>query len=258
MRKATLQQYLQIGNMIESGAIDRSLAQAIIESSVVIRSSIGEPEGVHPYRNAPSNNSDVRQEAIEFFTPLSDANVPEQYQTTLAKYRKLATKHDVLTTTPVCYRVSAGFTLKTYAPKLGPCYEDFQYLQNWNFPDEATSDCLVFWVPRIVKGSTSKTASKQKKLLTRLRTKLELSAHHMNNFGKVGLVAGLILAHFKATGERIPLDQYWVRTDTCDADGIRLLLGRFGDAGLDCLWLFGGRADVGVGVFAFGVEVLGL
>lgn len=37
MRKATMTQYLQIGNMIDAGAIDRELAQAIIEGKVVVR-----------------------------------------------------------------------------------------------------------------------------------------------------------------------------------------------------------------------------
>jgi len=249
MRKATLQQYLQIGNMIESGAIDRIRSE-----------SNGEPEGAHPYRNAPSNSSDVRQEVIEFFTPLSDADVPEQYQASLAKYRREATDHPqpVPTTAPICFEMHHGFTLKTHAPKLGPCYENYRYLQNWNFPDEATSDGLVFWVPRIVKGGTSKTANKQQELLDILHDKLELPAHHMNGFGQVGMVAGLILAHFKATGERIPLNGYWVRTDTCRADGSRLYLGKFDDAGLHCSgWDYDGSAYGNVGVFALGVEALG-
>lgn len=44
MRKASFSQYLQIGNLIDSGAISRELAQAIIEGRVDVR-------------NAPSNGS---------------------------------------------------------------------------------------------------------------------------------------------------------------------------------------------------------
>jgi hypothetical protein len=186
-------------------------------------------------KGMPVNSN--RLEQIDFFTPILDADVPEPYQATLAKYRTLATEHGVPATTPVCYSVRAGFTLKKHAPKLGNCKESFQYLQNWNFSDEPTKDCLVFWVPRVINGSTSKTKDKQIKLLADLRTKLKLPAHHMSGFGSIALAAGLILAHFKATGERIPLNQYWVRTDTCGADGVRLDLGGFDAAGLGCVFL---------------------
>lgn len=196
--------------------------------------------------------------ANEFFIPILDADVPEKHAPTLAKYRKLATDHGVPAKAAVCYRVRAGFTLKSHAPKAGPCYEQFRYLQDWNLPEEPTADCIVFWVPRILEGSTSKTRDEQTRILSDLRTKLELPEHHMRGLGSVGLVAGLILAHHKATGERIPLEQYWVRTDTCRADGSRLYLGDFDGAGLRCsYWYFGGSANGLVGVFALGVEALG-
>ncbi|MFA6130842.1 MAG: hypothetical protein WC730_01095 [Patescibacteria group bacterium] len=198
------------------------------------------------------------EERLEYFTPVLDHDVPERYAATLAKYRQLAREHDVADTTPVCYRVRAGFTLKKHVPKAGPCYENFQYLQGWNFPDEATSDCLVFWVPRALSGSTCRTRREQVELLSSLRAKLELPAHHMSGFGKAALLAGLVLAHFKATGERIPLDRFWVRTDTCNADGGRLNLGSFDGIGLLCSGGgFDDVADVNLGVFALGVEELG-
>ncbi|MFA6131353.1 MAG: hypothetical protein WC730_03795, partial [Patescibacteria group bacterium] len=52
----------------------------------------------------------------EYFAPIFDADVPERYKAIVAKYRWLATEHGVLLTTPVCYRVRAGFTLKKHAP----------------------------------------------------------------------------------------------------------------------------------------------
>lgn len=56
MRKATLEQLLQIGEMIRSGGLDREFVQAIIEGRVGIRNElVGEPNGAHPYRSAPSN-----------------------------------------------------------------------------------------------------------------------------------------------------------------------------------------------------------
>ena len=196
------------------------------------------------------------EEQLEYFVPIPDALVPEPYWQTLAKYRQLATEHGVPATTAVCYRVRAGFIFKSHASMAGPCYENFQYLQGWSFSDEPTDDCLVFWVPRIINGSTGKTKDEQVQFLADLRAKLDLPVHHMSGFGKVGLVAGLVLAHFKATQERIPLDGLWVRTDTCHAGGARLGLGGFGDAGLGCsCWSGDDDASDNLGVFALGVEL---
>src|SRR3989338_2612496 len=153
---------------------------------------------------------------IEYFIPVSDEDVPEQYKSTLVAYRKLAAEHGVAANTAVCYRVQAGFTLKSHAPKAAPCHDSYRYLQDWNFQDKATSNSFVFWVPRIMNDSTNKTTSQQITFLADLRTQLELPDYHMSGFGQVGLVAGLILAYFKATGERIPLNNCWARTDTCD------------------------------------------
>jgi hypothetical protein len=192
---------------------------------------------------------------IEHFTPLADHQVPKRHQVTLGKYRLQATAYGVPEYTAVCFRVRAGFTVKRHAPKAGPCYKGYTRLQSWSFPDEPTSDSLVFWVPRILEGSTWKTKDQQIELLAALRGKLELPGHHMSGLGNIALVAGLILAHFKATGETVPLNWFWVRSDTCRADGSRLGLG-WGEAGLYC----GSsddddRARGNVGAFALGVEL---
>ena len=194
----------------------------------------------------------------DYFTPILDAEVPPRHHLTLAKYRLLATEWGVPATMAVCYRVRAGFTLKTHAPKAGPCYKKFAYLQGWNFPDEPTKDCLVFWIPRLVPGSTSKTRDEQLQLLGEIRQRMEFPKHHMANFGNVAFNAGLILAHHKATNERVPFDRYWIRTDTCGAGGNRLSLGDFDGSGLGCdYWDFDGRRYGNLGVFVLGVEALG-
>ncbi len=195
-----------------------------------------------------------------YFIPVADEHVSEKHQAKLAKYRKIASEHPqpVPMTAPLCYQVRAGYTLKTHAPKTGPCRKNFQYLWDWNFPDEGTEDCLAFWVPRILTYSTSKTKDQQLQLLANLQTKLELPVHHMSGFGKASLVAGLILAHFKVTGERIPLNKDLVRTDTCLTNGRRICLGEFGQHGLDCChWCFDDVAGDPLGVFALGLEALG-
>ncbi len=193
----------------------------------------------------------------DYVTPVSDAEVPERHRATLAKYRKRATDWGVAADVAVCYRVRAGFTLLSHAAKAGPCVDDFKYMKQWNFPDEPTGDCIVFFIPRIVPESTSKTYAEQVELLARLRKEDALPEHHLSGFGKVAFLAGLILAHYKATGERIPLNGLWVRTDSCSADGGRLELGWRGGR-LGCLYWDGGgvRYDV-IGVFALGVEKIG-
>jgi len=195
------------------------------------------------------------EEQPEYVTPILDADVPERYRATLAKYRKLATDHGVLVTTAVAYRVRAGFTLKQHAPKTGPCEQNFAYLQDWRLRnDEPTKDSVVFWIPRILPGSTAKTADEQMNLLADLRRKHDLPATHLASFGSAALLAGLVLAHFKITGERVPLDCYWTRTDTLHADGRRLNLGFFAAHGLRCArydW-DDDRRD-GLGCFALGV-----
>ncbi len=193
-----------------------------------------------------------------FFTPIADAEVPARHQATLDRYRQLALEHGVPATAPVAYRVRAGFTLKTHAPMAGPCHDGFAYLQDWSFPDDPTADSIVFWVPRLLEGSTSKTEDQQIALLAAKRTELKLPAHHMSRYGRVALVAGLILAHHKATGECVPLDVYVVRTDTCSADGGRLCLRWDVDGVLHCNdWVDDDDAFDFVGAFVLGVELVG-
>jgi len=203
-----------------------------------------------------SSNPDV-QPSSDYFLPFADKDIPEPHQPTLAKYRAEARQQKVPDSVPLCYRVSAGFTLKEHAPQAGPCYQNFEYLQDWSFQDQPTRDSLVFWIPRIVPRSVKKNVSEQMEHLAKLRAKMELPAHHLDSFGNVAVVSGLVLAHFKATGERVPLDNYWVRTDTCLAGGRRLGLGWLEDS-LGCgRWGWGDERYDDLGAFALGVEALG-
>lgn len=195
--------------------------------------------------------------AKKYFDPLPGSEVPSGHRNTFAKYRALAIGHGVEVGVPLCYRVRDGFSFKTHAPKAGPCYENLRYLKKWKFEDKPTTDCLVFWVPRLINGSNAKTVDGQKRLLSDLRQELELPEHHFSGFGQVSLVSGLILAHFKATAERIPVDMLCARTDTCCADGRRLFLGLFDEHGLDCgYWGWDGDCGGDFGVFALGIEPL--
>jgi len=192
-----------------------------------------------------------------FFVPLSDNEVLEKLSETTLNWRKLAV--ELAYTGPVVWKVKEGFTLKAHAPKAGPCYENFQYLLDWDIQnDEPTKDSLAFWVPRLVTGSKSNNVEGQIAILAELRQRFGLPDHHLSSFGSASLDSGLILAHFKRTGERTPLNGEWVRTNSLRAGGLRLVLGGFGAGGLDCsLWgWFGDRRAPRLGCFPLGVELV--
>jgi len=190
-----------------------------------------------------------------FFIPLSDHDVAEKLAETTLNWRKLAA--ELSYTGPVVWKVKEGFTLKAHAPKAGPCYENFQYLQDWNIRnDEPTKGSLAFWVPRLVTGSKSQNVEKQISILAELRQRFGLPEHHLASFGSASLDSGLILAHFKRTGERIPLKSEWARTDSLGSGGSRLRLGGFGGGGLHCNdWRWGDSGDPSLGCFPLGVEL---
>lgn len=192
---------------------------------------------------------------IHHLTPLSDKDLAECLQSVAVKWHRLAAKLGY--TGPVAWRVRAGFTLKHHAPQAGPCFDNFNYLQDWKLKnDEPTEESIVFWIPRLVSKSTSKTVAEQMTLLKSLRKRLKLPDHHLTSFGSAALISGLILAHFKRIGERTPPNCYWVRTDILHACGYRLNLGRFDEYGLRCYdWYWDGYRSSGLGCFPLGVEL---
>ncbi|MFA6423837.1 MAG: hypothetical protein WCV83_00820 [Candidatus Magasanikbacteria bacterium] len=189
----------------------------------------------------------------DFVTPMKDDQVPTILLVFVSIWRMIANWLGY--TGPIAWRIREGFTLKTIAPQVGPCRKDFQYLQNWNFPDEPTKDCIVFWIPRLVVGSTSKSVSEQMKLLADLRKQFNLPEHHLSGFGSVTVLAALILAHHKLTGEMVPLGGNWTRTDTCGSGGGRLGLGWVGGALCCGVWSWDGVRYGSVGAFPLGVEL---
>lgn len=192
-----------------------------------------------------------------FVTPLGDGDVPEKFRRHLVGRRELATflgwpGH-------IAYRVRAGHTLKEHAPKAGPCREDFKYLQDWNLQnDKPTEDSIVFWVPRLIPESLGKNVDDQMRILAGYRKRFKLPEKDLRNFGSAALLSALILAHHKRTGERVPENRLWTRTDTLHAGGFRLYLGFFDERGLGCdFWDWGGSGSGGLGCFPLGVEILG-
>ncbi|MBI4427252.1 MAG: hypothetical protein HY569_02115 [Candidatus Magasanikbacteria bacterium] len=152
----------------------------------------------------------------------------------------------------------AGFTLRSHAVKLGSCYQDFQYLHGWDFEDRPTTDSVLFCPPRLVPDSLGKNVDKQMVLLAKLREKFGLPAYFFNSFGESSTLSGIILTNYNQTGECVPLNGLWVRTNTrLRGGGGRLGLGGFSRDGLGCDdWGWGG-AGSSIGCLAPGVVDLG-
>jgi hypothetical protein len=190
-----------------------------------------------------------------FVVHMDDKDVPDLHRETVTNWRKYAS--DLGYTGPVAWRVKVGFTLKSHAPLAGPCYNKLGYLQNWELKnDEPTKDSLVFWVPRLARDSVSTTIPQMEKIRKDLRKHYKMPAHHSTTFGSIALLFALILAHFKRTGERVPLQYQYAASDTFHVGGDRLLAGVFSEGGLYCLdWSEGAYGNVGF--FLLGVEELG-
>ncbi len=183
---------------------------------------------------------------MDYFISLTDKQVPKKYQTDLKKWRVQAKKMNYIEN--ICWQVKAGFTVKQSAPELGNCYKNFQYIQGWNFSDEPTKDCFVFWIPQIVPESLNKNTEQQKQLLEKFKLP------HINGFGSIQLLIGLILYHYNRTKERVPLDYNWIRSDTLREGGFRLVAGSFDEDGLYCGYWDEG-ADGHIGFFLLGVAL---
>jgi hypothetical protein len=159
-------------------------------------------------------------------------------------------------TGPICWRVKPGFTLKQHSPLAGPCYDQFKYLQDWSLPNDApTGNWIVFYVPKLVPGSTSKTVEEQVVLRDAFRVEHNLPENHMTGFGPACVHTGVLLARCKKTGIR-ELPNTYTRSDTLYSDGARLSVGRFGELGLSCLSWWDDRRNDYFGFVPLGVEEL--
>lgn len=194
------------------------------------------------------------EEAIQILVQ-TERYTREQAETIVKSWRKDAS--DMGYTGPVAWKVRQGFTLKTHAPMVGPCYNDLTYLQNWNFTDTPTVDSLVFWVPRLAEQSTNKSVTQMEAHRAEQRQIHNLPSNHCDRFGSIQLLFALIQAHFKRTGERVPLNCLYAASDTLRADGDRLIAGGFDSGGLYCSYWFVSLGNGIIGFFLLGVEELG-
>lgn len=157
---------------------------------------------------------------------------------------------------PVCWLVKAGFIMKTSAPKVGPCYDNLNYLQGWDIQnDEPTVDSLVFWIPKLAEDSTNKNYQQMVSHRGFLRDNYNMPANHCQSFGSISLLFALILAYYKLKGDRVPANFLYAASDTLHVIGHRLIAGDFLQDGLDC-GNWSGDASSDVGFFLLGVELL--
>ena len=253
-QKMGIDQYAEFASAVGQ-SLPRDLVPELAQHYITNRVALAEAlrNGLVPMEDQPAIFPQQRDMVLGyFFTPLLDADLPERYKAIVAMYRQEATAQGMPITHPVCYRVRAGFTQRQHAPLAGPCYKKFEYLNDWNFTDKPTEDSYVFWIPGVLKGSTSMSVDRQRQFLAETRIRLGLPDHHMSGLGEVALVAGLVLAHFKATGERISLV---LRTNTRDSDGHRLCLLWCGGELYCDSWNYGVMPCYNVGVPALGVEL---
>lgn len=203
---------------------------------------------------APSSN---------FYTLLSDKKAVnwlmkragksrEEAQKIVRIFRFLARQDDVPDSANIHADVLPGCLFKRDIPKMGPCYGDLNYLQDWKFSDLPTERCLVSWIPAPIGSSVNKTYAEQMEFLAARRAVSGLPEGYELTPGSVGHIGGMALAHLKATGKD-PFNGLVVRTSTCSADGYRLYLHWLG-GGLDCAyWYWDGDRVSDIAAFGLGV-----
>lgn len=139
--------------------------------------------------------------------------------------RKGALKQRLANSIPCHFAVEVGATLKQTIPTIGPCVDDFQYLQNWLFADIATEQCLVSGVPAALRRTTNQSLVAQRQKLAAIE---QWWGVPVGFFSKELLptvyTAGVALTFHKVTKQQM-FDDLWVRTGTQFSGGGRLSLG---------------------------------
>jgi hypothetical protein len=220
-----------------------------------------------------------------FFSPLSDSLAIDElvknkkYDESMAEkiaksWREIATEIDGDYNGPIAWRVQAGFTLKKHVEKVGPCHWESGFLQDRLLVnDMPTQSSLTFFVPRLI--SKDKNVREQLDKLFAFRRKYNLPGYHLCSFGQAGMLCGLILEHYKRTGNCIFDCGEHSRTDTFAlgvvslsgrySSSLRLTVGPFhyNDSEMDdkrlycqpCSWSDNGRYPL-LGCFPMGVDIL--
>ncbi len=140
----------------------------------------------------------------------------------VAGYRRGAREKAVADEVKIHAEAWPGITFKQHIPLLGPCWKDFQYIQDpkvWDFPDPPTEHCLISWIP--VPLATGRDATDDALVVTSMKNTLGLGDKHIVSSGLTVHLAGMLFAHYQATGQVVFGDRI-IHTHTCFADGRRI------------------------------------
>lgn len=154
---------------------------------------------------------------------------------------------------PCHYAVALGATLKGTIPTLGPCVEEFKYLQDWQFADVPTEHCLVSGVPVALRETTSQTLATQFQTLAAVENRWGVpKGFFSKELLSTVYVAGVALTHFNLT-KRDMFGDLRIRTGSCYSGGYRLYLSWY-QGRLHCgSWHWGDRSYSDLAVAALGV-----
>lgn len=129
--------------------------------------------------------------------------------------------------------VLPGCTFKRDLPQMGLVSKDFfTRFGYWNFPDPETEHCLVSWLPVPLADSVNKNVPEQKEILSMFKAESGLPDWYEVSFGSINHVAGMALAHLKATTMN-PFNGLAVNTDSYDMFRYRLRL-QWADGQIHC------------------------
>jgi len=189
------------------------------------------------------------------YVALGDDELSEELRRVARNFRRIPTVSDY--DGLVVMFVRGGLNFKVDGRKAGPCQNGWQGLEKVKLSsDFRTKEALVFWKPRLVKGSFLKKPDEQKARLAEIRSGLELPDGFLT-FGDASLLAQLIHGHCALiSGERIPLNGDWARTDTY-GEGGSICLGGHDEHGLDYNQFPDDDQGEPIGVFPIGVLGLG-
>lgn len=188
------------------------------------------------------------------FQPFMESDLPPQHVQLGCQWRLINQTLGVADNVPVIYLVREGVDFKT-VPSLGPCHNDFRELLAGRLPREQSSRCLVFWVPRLLAGTEIMSYTDQVAEIERCRVQYDLPQHHLSGLREAWLVSGLILSHYEATGECLPHNGWFARTETGDMGIIKWRVGGFKKGGtLQCHPIVGIQAQGDTGAFLIGIE----
>ncbi|MDE3078314.1 MAG: hypothetical protein KGJ86_23060, partial [Chloroflexota bacterium] len=161
------------------------------------------------------------EEALAWLVEQAKKSEPDAHQL-IKGCRKGALEQGLANSVPCHFAVELGATLKQTIPTVGPCVEDFNYLQGWQFADVPTEHSLVSGVPVALRDTTNQNLGTQLKTLGAIEQRWGIPA----GFFSTELIptvytAGVALAYHDLTQQQM-FGDLWVRTGTCNSGGSRL------------------------------------